>query len=48
VTNYSNLFHNLAHSQEEIQRIADKSGKLLQKLIAELILRITRTFSLTP
>jgi len=48
VTNYSNLFHNLAHSQEEIQRIADKSGKLLQKLIAELILRLTRTFSLTP
>ena len=47
VTNYSNLFHNLAHSQEEIQRIADKSGKLLQKLIAELILRLTRTFSLT-
>jgi len=48
VTNYSNLFHNLAHSQEEIQAVASVAGEKLQKIIAELIPRLARTFSLTP
>ena len=47
VTNYSNLFHNLAHSQEEIQKTALNSGRQLQKIIAEFIFRVTKTFSLT-
>ncbi|HPB18774.1 MAG TPA: purine-nucleoside phosphorylase [Candidatus Cloacimonas sp.] len=48
VTNYSNLFHNLEHSQEEIQAVASVAGEKLQKIIAELIPRLARTFSLTP
>ena len=47
VTNYSNLFHSLAHSQEEIQKTAMNSGQQLQNIIAEFIPRVTRTFSLT-
>ncbi len=37
VTNYSNLFHNLAHSQSEIRHHASVSGNLLQQLIEEFI-----------
>jgi purine-nucleoside phosphorylase len=33
VTNYSNLFHNLAHSQSEIRHHASVSGKQLQHLL---------------
>jgi purine-nucleoside phosphorylase len=37
VTNYSNLFHSLAHSQEEIRANAAKSSAHLRKLILELL-----------
>jgi len=37
VTNYSNLFHDLAHSQEEIRETANKSSENLQRLILELV-----------
>ncbi len=37
VTNYSNLFHDLAHSQEEIRHHASVSGKNLNHIITEFI-----------
>jgi len=37
VTNYSNLFHNLAHSQEEIRHNADKAAADLKTIIGQLI-----------
>ncbi len=37
VTNYSNLFHDLAHSQDEIRQHASFSGKQLQCIIEEFI-----------
>jgi purine-nucleoside phosphorylase len=37
VTNYSNLFHNLAHSQEEIRANANKATANLKVLITELL-----------
>jgi len=37
VTNYSNLFHDLAHSQEEIQVNAQKAAKQLKELIDAFI-----------
>ena len=37
VTNYSNLFHNLAHSQAEIREHAGKAGKDLRKLLESFI-----------
>ena len=46
VTNYSNLFHAEAHSQEEIQRYAAEAGKNLQNLLAEFIRRVSPAFSI--
>jgi purine-nucleoside phosphorylase len=40
VTNYSNLFHDLAHSQEEIRLHANKATEHLKLLISELITKI--------
>jgi len=40
VTNYSNLFHDLAHSQEEIRANANQATAQLKLLISELIIRI--------
>lgn len=40
VTNYSNLFHDLAHSQEEIRAHAGKATAHLKLLINELLTRI--------
>jgi purine-nucleoside phosphorylase len=37
VTNYSNLFHSQAHSQEEIRQNAGIAGAYLQTLITELV-----------
>jgi purine-nucleoside phosphorylase len=37
VTNYSNLFHNLAHSQEEIREHAGSSGIGLRRLLESFI-----------
>jgi purine-nucleoside phosphorylase len=37
VTNYSNLFHNLAHSQEEIEHNAAIAGSRLRVLIEEFL-----------
>jgi purine-nucleoside phosphorylase len=37
VTNYSNLFHNLAHSQEEIRSHAQKAYTSLKLMISELL-----------
>lgn len=37
VTNYSNLFHNLAHSQEEIREHAGISGVQLRRLLENFI-----------
>jgi purine-nucleoside phosphorylase len=37
VTNYSNLFHDLAHSQEEIRANADKASANLKLLITEVL-----------
>lgn len=45
VTNYSNLFHDLAHSQEEIREHASISGKNLRVLIEEFIDSIALEFS---
>lgn len=39
VTNYSNLFHDLAHSQEEIRLHAGQAGKDLKRVITEMIRR---------
>jgi len=47
VTNYSNLFHSEAHSQDEIQRYAAEAGKNLQNLLAEFICKATQQFLLT-
>ncbi|MDD4309521.1 MAG: purine-nucleoside phosphorylase [Candidatus Cloacimonetes bacterium] len=40
VTNYSNLFHEQAHSQEEIRHHAGIAGNQLKTIIAELISRV--------
>lgn len=37
VTNYSNLFHDLAHSQEEIQMHAARASEKLQTILGEFI-----------
>jgi purine-nucleoside phosphorylase len=37
VTNYSNLFHDLAHSQEEIQSQASQAGADLKRLISGFV-----------
>lgn len=37
VTNYSNLFHDAAHSQSEIQEHADLAGRNLQKILEDFI-----------
>ncbi len=37
VTNYSNLFHSLAHSQEEIRANADKASSQLKTLVTALL-----------
>jgi purine-nucleoside phosphorylase len=37
VTNYSNLFHSLAHSQEEIRSNADKASSHMKLIITELL-----------
>ncbi len=47
VTNYSNLFHEQAHSQEEIRHHAGISGAHLQNILAEFVLRASQLFSLT-
>lgn len=47
VTNYSNLFHEAAHSQEEIRHHAGISGTQLKSIVAEFIARATQLFSLT-
>lgn len=47
VTNYSNLFHAQAHSQEEIRHHAGIAGKQLQNIIAGFIAKSSRLFSLT-
>lgn len=47
VTNYSNLFHEQAHSQEEIRHHAGISGAQLKRLLAAFINRIAPNFSLT-
>jgi len=41
VTNYSNLFHNLAHSQEEIRHNADKAAQNLLLIIHEVLVQNT-------
>ncbi len=48
VTNYSNLFHELAHSQQEIEKQAAASGTKLQELLTEFIVYATQHFLLTP
>lgn len=40
VTNYSNLFHDLAHSQEEIRANADKASANLRLLISEVLSQV--------
>lgn len=40
VTNYSNLFHNQAHSQEEIRHNAEKASSNLLPIIAEFVQNI--------
>lgn len=40
VTNYSNLFHNLAHSQEEIRANAAKASDYLKLLISNLMIKL--------
>ncbi len=47
VTNYSNLFHEQAHSQEEIRHHAGISGSQLKNILAEFILKAAHNFSLT-
>ncbi|MDD2228963.1 MAG: purine-nucleoside phosphorylase [Candidatus Cloacimonetes bacterium] len=47
VTNYSNLFHEQAHSQEEIRHHAGISGSQLRNILAEFILEASQNFSLT-
>jgi purine-nucleoside phosphorylase len=42
VTNYSNLFHDLAHSQEDIRKHAGKAGMDLKAIIGDMISRIGR------
>jgi purine nucleoside phosphorylase len=37
VTNYSNLFHGEAHSQEEIRHHAGIAGKHLQTILSDFI-----------
>jgi len=41
VTNHSNLFHNKAHSQEEIRSNAEKARKNLETLIIKTISKIS-------
>ncbi len=48
VTNYSNLFHELAHSQDEIEKQAAASGTKLQELLGVFISYATQHFLLTP
>lgn len=38
VTNYSNLFHDEAHSQSEIQEHADIAGRNLQRILGDFII----------
>lgn len=40
VTNYSNLFHNLAHSQDEIREHAGKAGADLRRLLESFISKL--------
>ncbi len=40
VTNYSNLFHDMAHSQEEIRSNANRATSHLKLLISELVTRL--------
>lgn len=40
VTNYSNLFHNLEHSQDEIRANADRASEHLKRLITKLIVLV--------
>jgi purine-nucleoside phosphorylase len=47
VTNYSNLFHEQAHSQEDIRLHAGISGSQLKLILAEFILKASHNFSLT-
>ncbi|MCK9309196.1 MAG: purine-nucleoside phosphorylase [Candidatus Cloacimonetes bacterium] len=47
VTNYSNLFHEQAHSQEEIRHHAGISGAQLRNILSEFILEAAQNFSLT-
>ncbi len=47
VTNYSNLFHEQAHSQDEIRHHAGISGAQLKGLLAAFIQRVATNFSLT-
>jgi purine nucleoside phosphorylase len=44
VTNYSNLFHAEAHSQEEIRHHASIAGKRLKDILAEFISRTASFF----
>jgi len=44
VTNYSNLFHAEAHSQEEIRHYAALAGERLKELLSELIVRVSGFF----
>ncbi len=47
VTNYSNLFHEQAHSQEEIRHHASLSGTNLKNIIADFIPQAVKLFLLT-
>lgn len=47
VTNYSNLFHEQAHSQVEIRHHAGIAGAQLKNIIAEFIAKSPQFFSLT-
>ncbi|MGC9362303.1 MAG: purine-nucleoside phosphorylase [Candidatus Syntrophosphaera sp.] len=43
VTNYSNLFHDLPHSQEEIRKNADLASNDLKDLISEFVSRLSES-----
>jgi inosine/guanosine/xanthosine phosphorylase family protein len=47
VTNYSNLFHEQAHSQEEIRHHAALAGERLKQILTEFVSRTSKLFSLT-
>ena len=47
VTNYSNLFHGQAHSQEEIRQHAGIAGEQLKIIVASFVGKAAQLFSLT-